>query len=90
MDITITVNTRQPFREAVLQLRGQVSQQMSDAEALEDNARAYIAFWQAGIELVTGQLVRDSKHIYRVAQSHTTQADWQPANVPALFSRLES
>ena len=90
MDITITVNTRQSFREAIMQLRGQVSQQMSDADALEDNARAYIAFWQTGIELASGQLVRDSEHIYRVVQSHTTQADWQPSDVPALFARLRS
>jgi len=34
-------------------------------------------------EIITGE-VREVK-LYRVVQAHTTQSDWQPQNVPALF-----
>jgi len=41
--------------------------------------------WSEGIYVSVGQNVTYNGNTYQVIQSHTTQADWQPPNVPALY-----
>jgi hypothetical protein len=43
------------------------------------------AEWQSGMAVSVGDLYRFSGDLYRVIQGHTTQADWTPPQVPALF-----
>jgi hypothetical protein len=45
-------------------------------------------FWTAGVVVERGQLLRWNGDLYRVEQAHTTQVDWIPPNVPALFTMI--
>ena len=42
--------------------------------------------WSAGLSVITGQVYSYNDQLYRTLQSHTTQADWTPDIVPALFA----
>lgn len=44
--------------------------------------------WETGVALAVGDKVRFNGILYRVVQAHTTQADWTPPEVPALFARF--
>jgi hypothetical protein len=46
------------------------------------------AEWQSGMAVSVGDLYRFNGDLYRVIQGHTTQADWTPPQVPALFVRV--
>jgi len=45
--------------------------------------------WKPGMAVKIGQMlvheVAGAPKLFRVVQAHTTQSDWQPQNVPALF-----
>lgn len=41
--------------------------------------------WEPGIEVSVGERYKYNKVLYKVIQAHTTQADWTPDKVPALF-----
>jgi len=41
--------------------------------------------WQPGITLTQGQIINYQGDLYEVLQSHTTQGDWSPENVKALY-----
>lgn len=56
-------------------------------ETLIDNKAAFMP-WRAGLQVTTGQILRYGDDIYRVIQSHTTQDDWTPDKVPALFVKI--
>ena len=42
--------------------------------------------WAVGIAVAVDGLYQFSGALYRVVQAHTTQADWTPPTVPALFT----
>lgn len=45
--------------------------------------------WSPGVSYAAGARITDGKGwLYRVAQSHTSQADWPVENTPALYVRL--
>lgn len=44
--------------------------------------------WRPGIAVSVGQRVEHNGVTYVVRQAHTTQADWEPAGLPALFERV--
>ena len=44
--------------------------------------------WRPGMPVQAGQLLTHKGVTYRVRQAHTTQADWAPAVVPALFEKV--
>ena len=46
--------------------------------------------WTTGQALEVGDLVSDGGVVYRVDQAHTTQTDWTPTVVPALYTRIGS
>lgn len=42
--------------------------------------------WEVGEALEVGSLREYQGNLYEVVQAHTTQADWTPPEVPALFT----
>ena len=45
--------------------------------------------FKAGVSVLVGERYRDSLgDLYKVVQTHITQEDWQPADVPALFVKV--
>lgn len=57
--------------------------------ALTDNCASATA-WKAGIAVTAGSFVSYQGRLYKVLTSHTTQADWPPNAVPALFQDVGS
>jgi len=49
---------------------------------------SFVDQWQAGIAYKIDQLVQHAGIVYRVQQGHTSQSDWLPPNVPALFQAI--
>ena len=41
--------------------------------------------WQPGLHVTEGTVIRHDARLYQTVQTHTTQADWPPPDVPALF-----
>lgn len=44
--------------------------------------------WAGGLAVAEGALLSYEGAVYRVIQPHTTQADWHPDAVPALYRRI--
>ena len=44
--------------------------------------------WQPGASVRVGEHYRYRGELYKVIQSHTTQSDWSPDKVPALFNNV--
>ena len=44
--------------------------------------------WRAGEQYAADDRVRYGEKLYRVVQAHTSQADWTPDIVPALFAPI--
>lgn len=59
---------------------------LSDTDALE--AVELFKPWAAGIEVTAGERLRYGSDLYRVEQSHTTQAEWTPDTTPALYTKV--
>lgn len=60
---------------------------LTDEQAL--SAVAIYPKFEAGLAVKVGERYRDSNgQLYKVVQAHTTQADWQPSTVPALFAKI--
>ena len=60
---------------------------VSDATAMDLPASAFEA-WSADTEYKAGDIVVYNGERYRVAQTHTSQANWLPSDVPALYGKL--
>ena len=56
-------------------------------EVLIDNKAAF-PFWRAGINAEKDKIYRYGDDIYKCIQVHTTQEDWTPDKVPALFVKI--
>lgn len=57
------------------------------AKVAQDNIDWYRP-WIVGENLKVGDRRGYEKFLYEVIQAHTTQADWTPPSVPALFKRV--
>ena len=44
--------------------------------------------WKPNISVVVGEKYQHLGLLYKVVQSHNTQLDWEPQDVPALFVRV--
>lgn len=44
--------------------------------------------WHAGRDYQAGDRVRYGGKLYRVVQGHTSQANWLPDEVPALYEEI--
>ena len=72
------------FRAALPVIEKQI---VADALAADDLAALLPMFtqWSAGVSAPVGRVFAWQGALYEVIQSHTTQADWAPDKVPALF-----
>ncbi len=53
------------------------------------NNKSAFPWWNGnGVELKVGQYIRYEDDVYQVIQNHTTQPDWTPDIVPALFNKI--
>ena len=59
---------------------------LSDTEALE--AVALFPAWAVGVAYAKDERVQYDGKLYKVVQAHTSQADWTPPTVPALFAEV--
>ena len=76
-------------REKALTLRAMIekaSGSLSDSDALE--AVELFPSWEIGRLCKVGQRLRYADKLYRCEQEHTSQAGWEPPNVPALFTEV--
>ena len=44
--------------------------------------------WAAGVSYAVDEIVRHEGSLYKVVQAHTSQSDWAPPDVPALFAKI--
>lgn len=68
------------------QLIVKASQSLTDTEGLD--GVALFPLWKAGIAVTAGQRFQYENKLYKVVQGHTTQSDWTPDIVPALFTEV--
>lgn len=61
---------------------------LDDPELDLDTIADVFPSWTAGVTVAAGDVVRHDGALWRVVQGHTTQADWPPPAVPALFTRV--
>ena len=76
-------------RSKLLALRALIekaSASLSDEDAL--SGVELFRPWAAGIEVTAGERLRYGADLYRVEQSHTTQAEWTPDITPALYTKV--
>lgn len=62
------------------------SASLTDTEALE--AVALFPAWAVGVAYAKDERVQYDGKLYKVVQAHTSQADWTPPLVPALFTEV--
>lgn len=76
-------------RSHALKLRAMIekaSVSLPDEDALE--AVELFPIWQTDTAYAAGIRVRYGDKLYRCEQSHTSQADWTPPSVPALWTEV--
>lgn len=76
-------------RSHALKLRAMIekaSVSLDDTDALE--AVELFPVWQTDTAYTAGIRVRYGDKLYRCEQSHTSQADWTPPSVPALWTEV--
>lgn len=76
-------------REKLISLRSLINkaaEHLSDEEAL--SGIELYPVWKYPEHYEKDQRVREGNKLYRVIQSHDSQADWQPSQTPALFAEV--
>jgi hypothetical protein len=73
--------------EKIKDLMHKASVSLDDADALE--AVELFPKWAVGIVYEKGVRVRYEERLYKVLQSHTSQADWTPDITPSLYAEVE-
>lgn len=71
------------FREAI----NSFAKNQTD-EVLINNITVFEHWNPNNVQYLVGALVQDDEKLYRCLQAHTSQENWKPANVPALFTRI--
>lgn len=67
-----------------------VVQNTSNPAVIETNLKTEVQLrptWKVGISVKVGEVYQYGVNVYQVIQAHTTQSDWTPDIVPALFKR---
>lgn len=78
--------TPQEKARALRPIIEQAATSLSDETAL--NAVELFPAWTADTAYEADIRVRYEGNLYRVVQAHTSQAGWEPPNVPALFTQV--
>lgn len=60
--------------------------------SVDDNTslrmKEFYPAWSAGVSYAAGYKVQDNVRLWRCLQAHTSQAGWEPENVPALWEEI--
>ena len=74
--------------EAVKRMFATQTEELSDEDALE--VAALFPTWASkiGTEVNVGERLWYDGKLYKVIQAHTTQADWEPQDTPALWTEV--
>ena len=78
-------------RSELLKIRAMIEKaavSLTDDDALE--APELFPAWASGKAFSIGDRVRYGKSLYSCVQAHTSQADWTPPAVPALWTRIST
>ena len=78
-DLGIKPDEADEFRSAL----DEITAAMTDEEALEH--KVLFKLWQPVLEYQKDEKVRYGDNLYQCIQPHTSQADWMPPAVPALW-----
>ena len=77
------------WEPGTLGLDGRIWEDITPAAETEDPATGEtITEWRPGIAATVGMKLTYNGATYEVIQPHTTQADWHPDALPALYKRL--
>lgn len=72
-----------------LLLRDAVAREsITDMELLRIQPALQNRVWKPGLDVVPGDVYCDEGLLYRCVQAHTTQADWKPGLLTALWRRV--
>ena len=61
---------------------------MADADAAK-NPMLFLP-WETGTKYAVGDRIRHDGKVYKCLQAHTSQADWEPPVVPALWAVINT
>lgn len=67
-----------------------VTQNTTNPATVEQNLKTEVQLrppWKVGIAVLVGDVYQYGDNVFQVIQAHTTQSDWTPDRVPALFKR---
>lgn len=78
--------TPQKKARALRPLIEKAAASLPDEDALE--AVELFPAWAAGVEYAADQRVRYEDKLYRCVQAHTSQEEWTPPAVPALWTEV--
>lgn len=85
-------NERQQLVQQKLEIQILESAQAELDDTIALDNQALYPFWEVGVNYTIGFKVQAFDGIevflYKCVQAHTSQADWQPKNVPALFTKV--
>ena len=76
-------------REKAYEIREMIekaSASLDDEDAL--NAIELFAMWKPDTAYAVNDRIRYNEKLYRVVQAHTSQADWFPDMLPALYTEV--
>ena len=76
-------------RQRAHQLRALIekaSASLEDTDALD--GKELFPAWASGVSYAVDDRIRYDGKLYRVVQAHTSQADWLPPEVPALYTEI--
>ena len=76
-------------RSQLLKIREMIEK--ASASLVDDDALEAVELfpeWATGTAYTVGQRVRYEDKLYRCEQAHTSQADWTPDAVPALWTEV--
>ena len=63
-----------------------ISENASDEQLIE--LSDIFEAWQVGAHYKEGKVVRFNGELYKITQTHTSQSDWLPPSVPAIYVRV--
>ena len=66
----------------------QIKVMIADAASYPPVSASAFPAWAVGVKVAVGVVYSYGGSLYQVIQSHTTQADWTPDIVPALFRKF--
>ena len=70
--------------QAIREAMGKVTATLTDEQALE--VKELYPLWATDTAYAADTIVRYEDKLYRCVQEHTSQADWMPPAVPALWA----